>query len=218
MLIRNTLNTFFKVHTRLIIILFSIFYLSSCVTDLSMKNNKDNKNNILKRFLLKYPDATSYNDLLYVDIESQHLFYIKKGTVFKTYAISSSKYGTGSSLNSLKTPLGKHKIFKKIGSELPLNSILKGRVWTGEIANIVKDPIETDYDIVTSRILWLEGLEEGKNKGKGVDSKDRYIYLHGTAEEGLIGTIASDGCIRMYNIDVIELFDLVSVNTEVWIY
>ena len=70
---------------------------------------------------------------------------------------------------------------------------------------------------MTSRILWLDGLEEGKNKGPGVDSRSRYIYIHGTAEEGLIGKPASDGCIRMYNSEVIELFGLVEEKTQVWI-
>ena len=86
-----------------------------------------------------------------------------------------------------------------------------------KIANIIKNPIDTEFDVVTSRILWLEGLEQGKNLGPGVDSKSRYIYIHGTAEEGLIGKPASDGCVRMSNNDVISLFDKVSINTEVWI-
>ena len=70
---------------------------------------------------------------------------------------------------------------------------------------------------VTSRILWLDGMEEGKNKGQGIDSYDRYIYIHGTQEEGLIGTKASHGCIRMFNNDVIELFKQVQEGTNVLI-
>ena len=77
--------------------------------------------------------------------------------------------------------------------------------------------IDTEFDIVTSRILWLKGLEEGLNLGPGVDSMSRYIYIHGTAEEGLIGKPASDGCVRMYNSDVIYLFKKVDTNTQVWI-
>ena len=82
---------------------------------------------------------------------------------------------------------------------MPINAILKGRVWNGAIANVITEDVDTDFDHVTSRILWLDGLEKGKNKGPGVDSRSRYIYIHGTAEEGLIGRPASDGCIRMYN-------------------
>jgi lipoprotein-anchoring transpeptidase ErfK/SrfK len=143
---------------------------------------------------------------------------VSKGTVSREFIISSSFYGTGSLRNSLKTPLGKHVIYKKIGEDLPVNAILKGRKWSGAIANIVSDPIDTDYDHVTSRILWLDGLEIGSNKGSDVDSMSRYIYIHGTAEEGLLGRPASDGCIRMYNVEVIELFDLVEEGTQVWIY
>jgi len=88
----------------------------------------------------------------------------------------------------------------------------------GAIANIISEEIDTDYDHVTSRILWLDGLELGKNRGNDVDSRSRYIYIHGTAEEGLLGKPASDGCIRMYNSDVIELYDLVDLQTPVLIY
>ena len=142
---------------------------------------------------------------------------LKKGNIEQIYSISTSSYGTGSKENSFKTPLGKHKISEKIWKNLPKGAILKARKWTGAIANIIEKPIDTEFDVVTSRILWLEGLEEGKNLGPGVDSKSRYIYIHGTAEEGLIGKPASDGCVRMYNNDVISLFNKVSIDTEVWI-
>ena len=197
-------------------ILTFLFILSSCSSLQDI--NKMNKNSTIVE--LEFIDSSykSLENLIYVDISSQTLSYIVKGTVSKKYNISSSYYGTGSVANSLKTPLGKHEIYKKIGNELPINAILKGRVWNGAIADIIEGPIDTDYDHVTSRILWLDGLEEGKNKGNGVDSRNRYIYIHGTAEEGLIGRPASDGCIRMYNNEVIELFELVSEKTQVWIY
>ena len=155
--------------------------------------------------------------LIVVNISTQQLFLLKKGKIEEVYSVSTSVYGTGSKVNSFKTPLGKHKISEKIGEGLPEGAILKGRRWTGAIANIIKEPIDTEFDVVTSRILWLTGLEEGKNQGPGVDSKSRYIYIHGTAEEGLIGKPASDGCVRMYNADVITLFNKVDVNTEVLI-
>jgi len=155
--------------------------------------------------------------LIVVDISTQQLFFLKKGQIEEIYSVSTSVYGTGSKVNSFKTPLGRHKISEKIGEGLPEGAILKGRRWTGAIANIIKEPIDTEFDVVTSRILWLTGLEEGKNLGSGVDSKSRYIYIHGTAEEGLIGKPASDGCVRMYNIDVISLFNSVNIDTEVWI-
>ena len=205
----NIITKNFKILTFLII-------LSSCSSLQDI--NKMNKNSTIVELESIDSSYKSLENLIYVDISSQTLSYIVKGTVSKKYNISSSYYGTGSEANSLKTPLGKHEIYKKIGNELPINAILKGRVWNGAIADIIEGPIDTDYDHVTSRILWLDGLEEGKNKGNGVDSRNRYIYIHGTAEEGLIGKPASDGCIRMYNNEVIELFELVSEKTQVWIY
>ena len=116
-----------------------------------------NKNNIIEKIRKIDSEFNSYESLIFVDIASQQLFNIKKGTVIKVYSISSSFYGTGSEANSFKTPLGKHEIYKKIGKDLPENAILKGRVWNGAIASIVSEPIDTDFDHVTSRILWLDG-------------------------------------------------------------
>ena len=205
----------YNLHNAFIMICLSVF-LASCSSLIEDENF--NKNSILSK--IEFIDNQYFNlsTLLFVDIESQMLIHLEMGKILQTYSISSSYYGTGSQQNSFKTPLGKHEIYKKIGVDLPVNAILKGRVWNGAIANVIKEPIDTDFDHVTSRILWLDGLETGKNKGKGVDSRERYIYIHGTAEEGLIGRPASDGCIRMYNNDVIELFDLVEEKAQVWIY
>ena len=194
------------------------FLLNSCTTTMVDRTVKFNKNKVLST--ISAVDS-SFNDLellLYVDIKSQNMYLLNKGIILKGFKVSSSYYGTGSEVNSLKTPLGKHEIYKKIGKDLPINAILKGRVWNGAIANVITEDIDTDFDHVTSRILWLDGLEIGKNKGSGVDSRSRYIYIHGTAEEGLIGRPASNGCIRMYNTDVIDLFDLVNEKVQVWIY
>ena len=197
-------------------IIFLLFIMASCSTLVEDENM--NKNNVIYKIRSIDSSFSNLETLLFVDIDTQSLLHIKKGTVFKKYSISSSYYGTGSTENSLKTPLGRHEIYKKIGNDLPNNAILKGRVWNGAIADIITEPIDTDFDLVTSRILWLDGLEVGKNKGEGIDSRNRYIYIHGTAEEGLIGKPASDGCIRMYNDDVIELFDLIDEKAQVWIY
>ena len=84
-----------------------------------------------------------------------------------------------------------------------------------QVAEIVHERQNNENDYVTSRILWLDGLEDGHNKGGNVDSFKRYIYIHGTHEEGLIGEKASHGCIRMFNNDVIELFSYIPEETEV---
>jgi len=194
-----------------------LILLTSCSTTMVNKSVKYNEYKVLEEILSFDPSFDNLNSLLYVDIDMQNMYLLKKGTILRAFKISSSYYGTGSEVNSFKTPLGKHEIYKKIGEDLPINAILKGRVWNGAIANVITDDIDTDFDHVTSRILWLDGLEEGKNNGPGVDSRSRYIYIHGTAEEGLIGKPASDGCIRMYNSEVIELFGLVEEKTQVWI-
>jgi len=203
---------------KLKLLIIFILFLNSCSTMIMENNINYNKNKVLQSIASIDQSFNQLESLLYVDIDNQNMFLLKKGTVFKVYKISSSYYGTGSEVNSLKTPLGKHEIYKKLGQNLPVNAILKGRVWNGAIANIISEEVDTDFDHVTSRILWLDGLEVGKNKGKGIDSRSRYIYIHGTAEEGLIGKPASDGCIRMYNSDVIELFELVEEKAQVWIY
>ena len=123
--------------------------------------------------------------------------------------------GEGQIENSYKTPLGNHIIKEKIGTDAPKNIIFKERINTGKLAEIYHDDYDSEDDHVTSRILWLEGTEKGFNKGGNVDSFYRYIYIHGTPEEGLIGEKASHGCIRMFNQDVIELYSLVEKGTKV---
>ena len=210
--------SYYKLKYYIRIFIICLLFLNSCTTMMNDKTIKFNENNVIKKIASIDNSFNELDSLLYVDINDQNMYLLKKGTIYKVYKISSSYYGTGSKENSLKTPLGKHEIYKKIGESLPINAILKGRVWNGAIANIITDEIDTEFDHVTSRILWLDGLEIGKNNGPGIDSRSRYIYIHGTAEEGLIGRPASDGCIRMYNSDVIDLFELVEEKAQVWIY
>jgi lipoprotein-anchoring transpeptidase ErfK/SrfK len=149
-------------------------------------------------FLIAFSGLSSAEIL--VDISQQRLFLLdNRGDLVISYPISSSSYGEGQIENSYKTPLGNHIIKEKIGKD----------------AEIYHDEYDSEDDHVTSRILWLEGTEEGFNKGGNVDSFYRYIYIHGTPEEGLIGEKASHGCIRMFNHDVIELFSLVKKGTKV---
>jgi|TARA_X000000950_G_scaffold244241_1_gene300245 lipoprotein-anchoring transpeptidase ErfK/SrfK len=152
-----------------------------------------------------------------VDISEQRLYLIENNLIKASYPISTSKYGEGSIQNSFKTPLGEHSIKEMIGEEAEINTIFTSRINTKRSATIIDQYEDTDNDYVTSRIIWLDGEEEGFNKGGNVDSFRRYIYIHGTHEEGLIGTKASHGCIRMFNYDVIELFKLVNIGTKVLI-
>ena len=152
-----------------------------------------------------------------VDISEQRLYLIENSVIKASYPISTSKYGEGSIENSFKTPLGIHSIKEMIGDEAEINTIFTSRINTKRSATIIDQFEDTDNDYVTSRIMWLNGEEDGLNKGGNVDSFRRYIYIHGTHEEGLIGTKASHGCIRMFNYDVIELFNLVNIGTKVLI-
>ena len=182
------------------------------------------KTTILLLIFLSPYDYTNANDhiekpelkmKILVDISEQRL-YLKNGEqILVSYPISTSKYGEGSKENSFKTPLGNHIIKEKIGENAPINTIFISRINTKNIASIENKPKNTENDYVTSRIMWLEGEENGVNKGPGIDSYERYIYIHGTHEEGLIGVKASHGCIRMFNVDVIDLYDRIYNGTKV---
>ncbi len=154
---------------------------------------------------------------LRVSVSKQQLSVIKDGKILKVYPVSTSKYGVGNKQLSNKTPLGRHAIAKKVGAGMPVLTVFKNRVAVGRLnrVNLTREPVK--QDLVTTRILWLKGLESGVNSGKRVDSFHRFIYIHGTPDEGLIGTPASHGCVRMKNHDVMELFDRVDVGTPVLI-
>ena len=164
-----------------------------------------------------YLSNQAFEEILFVSIKEQKLYHIKDDKIIKEYVISSSAYGIGSEAGSNKTPLGLHKVKQKYGENTPLNGRMKGRVYYGEIAAIYKDNTKSKTDDVTSRIFWLEGLEKGRNKGDGIDSYKRYIYIHGTSEEGRLGKPASHGCIRMKNKEVIDLYKAIEVGTLVLI-
>lgn len=153
-----------------------------------------------------YPRLVSMDGAV-VSISEQRLFLVQGGNPYRSYTISSSRYGIGSEAGSFKTPLGIHRVARKIGDEAEWGTIFKSRINTGEIASIVPEPVHTNDDNVTTRILWLEGQEPGLNQGEGIDSYQRFIYIHGTHEEGLLGQPASKGCIRMSNNDVIDVFE-----------
>jgi len=154
--------------------------------------------------------------VIIISISEQRLFLMQGNKLISSFAISSAKAGIGNLLGSYQTPLGVHFIAEKIGDNAPLGNIFKGRINTGEIARILteKDSRSTE-DLITSRILWLSGLQAGINKGGNIDTYKRYIYIHGTQEEGQLESPASHGCIRMANQAVIDLFEQVNVGTLV---
>jgi lipoprotein-anchoring transpeptidase ErfK/SrfK len=156
--------------------------------------------------------------VLVVRTDEQLLYVWEAGRIRERFAVSTAARGVGNREGSLQTPLGLHRVAQKIGDAVPAGTVFRGRENTGEVAPVLRGAGETaPGDRVTSRILWLEGLEPGINQGGDVDSFSRYIYIHGTDEEGRIGMPASHGCIRMRNRDVIGLFAQVPLNTLVLI-
>lgn len=137
--------------------------------------------------------------------------------LLRQYPVSTAVNGVGEAEGSYCTPRGRHRIAEKIGAGLPLGSAFRSRQPTGEIWTPELDAANPGRDWILTRILWLDGLEPGKNQGGSVDTHARYIYIHGTHEEHRLGTPASHGCVRMANADVAELFDLVDVGTPVTI-
>ena len=150
-----------------------------------------------------------------INIAEQRLYLKDNGVLARSYSISSSVYGEGQLENSLQTPYGKHSIKIKIGTNVPKYHFFNSRQHIPQVAQVIHEPVDSKDDFITSRIMWLEGREDSFNRGGAVDSFKRYIYIHGTHEEGLIGSKASHGCIRMFNHDVIELFELVPLDTPV---
>ena len=137
--------------------------------------------------------------------------------LLQQYPVSTSKYGAGSENGSEKTPLGLHRIKDKIGGAMPVNEVFIGRVPHGNLDECKERGVELPDDVIMSRVLWLDGMEPGRNQGGYVDTYQRYIYIHGTNDEDSIGTPSSIGCIRMRNADVVDLYRLVEIGSEVLI-
>jgi L,D-transpeptidase YbiS len=144
---------------------------------------------------------------IHVSVPKQQLTLRRGRKIVRRYPVSTSRFGLGSEQGSNKTPLGRFRISDKIGDEMPLGTIFLGRAPLGP-----DDPLPQTNDLVLSRILWLDGIEQ-----HNANTRERFIYIHGTRHEEKIGQPDSHGCIRMRNADVIELFDLVDVGTPVTI-
>ncbi len=156
----------------------------------------------------------------YLDIciAKQEMSVIAKGTCFKKYTISTAKNGAGELKGSECTPRGWHSIRAKIGGDQAIYSVFKARRPTGEIYSQALGEQYPERDWILSRILWLGGLEAGKNRYGDVDSTWRYIYIHGTPDHLIDGRPLSHGCIRMNNTDLVELFASTQVGCKVYIH
>jgi lipoprotein-anchoring transpeptidase ErfK/SrfK len=142
---------------------------------------------------------------IHISVRDQQLTVKEGETPIRTYPVSTSRFGIGTEEGSMKTPIGRFRVAEKIGGDMPAGTIFRSRVPLKP-----DDPHPPTEDLVMSRILWLDGLDE-----HNTNTRDRFIYIHGTKHERKIGSPASCGCIRMRNADVVELFDLVDHATPV---
>ena len=142
-----------------------------------------------------------------ISIGKQELKLRRGRKIIRRFRVSSSRFGLGTQSGSYKTPVGKFRISDKIGGDVAIGTVFVGRVPLGP-----NDKLPATEDLILSRILWLDGLERAN-----ANTRDRFIYIHGTEHEDKIGQPNSHGCIRMRNADVIELFELVDVGTPVTI-
>ena len=138
--------------------------------------------------------------------------------LIKEYAVSTGKNGVGEMFGSEQTPRGRHIVRAKIGADCEANTVFVGRRPTGEIFDEALQATFPGRDWILTRIFWLSGLEKGKNRLGRVDTMRRYVYIHGTPDEVVLGVPGSRGCIRMRNSDIIELFEIAPVGTEIIIF
>ena len=150
-----------------------------------------------------------------IDISVQRLRLCAGKKIVKEYVVSTAKNGPGELLDSECTPRGEHVIAEKIGAGCPANTVFVSRLATGERYTPEQRKQFPERDWIVTRIMWLQGTEPGKNLGANVDSRERFIYIHGSPDDVEMGRPGSRGCIRMCNADVIDLFDRIETGTRV---
>lgn len=155
---------------------------------------------------------------LAVDIDRQVLSLVRAGQTGREWSISTAGNGPGEQADSGCTPRGEHRIRLMIGAGCPLGTVFVGRRPTGEIYSPALATRYPERDWILTRIIWLTGCQSGLNRGRGCDSLSRFIYIHGCPDSEPMGVPRSHGCIRMRNLDVVELFDLVDAGTRVDIH
>lgn len=137
------------------------------------------------------------------------------GTPVRRYRVSTGANGVGEEHGSFCTPRGKHVIRARIGAGMPANTVFVQRRPTGETYTSELGAQQPGRDWILTRILWLSGCESGFNRGGSCDTMRRYIYIHGTPDGIELGKPGSRGCVRMRNAELVELFELVKVGTQV---
>lgn len=156
-------------------------------------------------------------DFLHISLADQCLYGFAHGRLCLRLSVSTALNGAGEREGSECTPRGRHRVEEKIGEDLPIGAVLKGRRWTGEVWTPELHEQCPGRDWILTRILWLSGCEPGFNQGGDVDSLGRYIYLHGTPDSEPMGEPRSHGCVRLRNTDLLALFARVPLHCAVQI-
>lgn len=152
--------------------------------------------------------STDSSNKMIVSVRDQKMLLLRDGKPIKSYQVSTSKFGVGDTPSSNRTPLGRMKVAKKIGTGQPPGAVFKSRRPTGEVIK----PNARGRDPIISRILWLTGTQaENRNAFR------RFIYIHGTPEHSRLGSPASYGCIRMGSKDVVDLYDRIGAGADVYV-
>ena len=155
--------------------------------------------------------------LIRISIPDQRLTLAVGEQLLAVYPVSTARNGPGERRGSGCTPRGWHRIRLKIGAGLPLDTVFVGRRSTGEIYSPELAARYPERDWILTRILWLTGLESGRNRGGKCDTLRRFIYIHGCPDTAPLGVPLSHGCIRMHNQDLLALFEEVMVGDRVLI-
>ncbi len=153
-----------------------------------------------------------------IDISKQRLKLRAGERTLLDAPVSTGLRGAGEVMDSERTPRGWHVVCEKIGEGAPMNTVFVGRRPTGELYTPELREKHPGRDWILTRILWLSGTETGRNLNGNVDSRERYIYIHGCPADVGVGAPGSRGCIRMRNEQIIELFNRVKVGTRVYIH
>lgn len=227
-----------------IILVFFIFFASVSNADVALQDNfattdilqahrRIYQYSIKQKNFSEPIETLKQKFLIVINTANQTLcLYQPNGVLLKSYIISTSKKGLGQLLGSYKTPIGLHKVVEKIGHNVPHYGIFRNRQFTNKVWQkdffVNNDPQKKRLavhkkDFIVTRILRLQGLEIGTNKGKDhqgkvVDSLYRGIYIHGTTMEWKLGKPSTIGCIHLSSQDIVELFNLVPVGCLVFIY
>jgi len=155
--------------------------------------------------------------LIHVSVAEQRLTLWERGRPTAVFPVATAARGVGERMGSERTPRGWHYVRARIGEGAPIGTVFVGRRPTGEIYTPALGRRHPQRDWILTRILWLCGLEPGRNRGGQVDTQRRYVYIHGCPDDHPMGIPSSHGCVKMHNRDVVRVFDWATVGTRVLI-